>query len=578
MYSVSSAYKTQVKAATRDWAIKLALSLDSGETYELTEQDIESGTFTYQESSTCSDTIQVGSVYSNSLDFSLINKDGRFNEDNFQDAVVTPQIGLQLPDGTWEYIPLGKFNVYDPGKKLSTISMHSLDNMYKLNTPFSAVNIQYPINVAALVVDICDHCVVPISAQLTTELMSLGITLNSFDPGDATCRDILGYVGCLLGKNLRFNRLGILESFWYNTSIDSTTDADTRNTSDFSDFKVNITGVRLSDNAGTEYWKGDSSLVAQLDSNPLIQNEEVAQETLLRVYTALTSITYRPYTITYMGDPAIQAGDYVEHLRASDDLKSIVMTSVFCFHGSATLSAVGTTAEQTRQATNATKQVQQVAAKARVDLNQGLRSLESTMALQSDLITQALGFYPKVVYDEDGRIKAVYMMSTPNSTPTTLVWAITSGGIGVSHTGIEGPYTSSWTMDDSILANTITANMISTGILQSVDGTAFYLDLDNGVLRMDASSIALNGKQLGDFISVTYDNQGKPVLRIGWSGNNIQLKLLNDRISFVSGDDTELAYWTTGSFRLKTLQSFQLGNMKMVAQPSGSVSFIKGDK
>lgn len=578
MYSVSSAYKTQVKAATRDWAIKLALSLDSGETYELTEQDIESDTFTYQESSTCSDTIQVGSVYSNSLDFSLINKDGRFNEDNFQDAVVTPQIGLQLPDGTWEYIPLGKFNVYDPGKKLSTISMHSLDNMYKLNTPFSAVNIQYPINVAALVVGICDHCVVPISAQLTTELMSLGITLNSFDPGDATCRDILGYVGCLLGKNLRFNRLGILESFWYNTSIDSTTDTDTRNTSDFSDFKVNITGVRLSDNAGTEYWKGDSSLVAQLDSNPLIQNEEVAQETLLRVYTALTSVTYRPYTITYMGDPAIQAGDHVKHLRASGDLESIVMTSVFCFHGSATLSAVGTTAEQTRQATNATKQVQQVAAQARVDLNQGLRSLESTMALQSDLITQALGFYPKIVYDEDGRIKAVYMMSTPNSTPTTLVWAITSGGIGVSHTGIEGPYTSSWTMDDSILANTITANMISTGILQSVDGTAFYLDLDNGVLRMDASSIALNGKQLGDFISVTYDNQGKPVLRIGWSGNDIQLKLLNDRISFVSEDDTELAYWTTGSFRLKTLQSFQLGNMKMVAQPSGSVSFIKGDE
>ena len=76
---------------------------------------------------------------------------------------------------------------------------------------------------------------------------------------------------------------------------------------------------------------------------------------------------------------------------------------------------------------------------------------------------------------------------------------------------------------------------------------------------------------------MTYDNQGKPVLRIGWSGNDIQLKLLNDRISFVSEDDTELAYWTTGSFRLKTLQSFQLGNMKMVAQPSGSVSFIKGD-
>ena len=169
-------------------------------------------------------------------------------------------------------------------------------------------------------------------------------------------------------------------------------------------------------------------------------------------------------------------------------------------------------------------------------------------------------------------------MSTPNSTKSTLVWAITSGGIGVSHTGIEGPYTSSWTMDDSILANTITANMMRTGVLQSVDGSSFYLDLDNGVLRMDAQSLALNGKNFGDFISVTYDSEGRPILKLGWSGNNIQLKLLNDRISFVDSKGTEeYAYWTTSSFRLKTLQSFQLGNMKMVAQPSGSVSFIKGD-
>ena len=381
----------------------------------------------------------------------------------------------------------------------------------------------------------------------------------------------------MIGKNLRFDRLGVLESFWYSNSVEVSTNADTRNTSDFSDLAVNITGVELQDSSGTTYWMGNNTLVAQLDSNPLIQNSEVAQDVLTTVYNALKSISYRPYTVTYMGDPAIQAGDRVLHTRDSGNLESLVMTSSFSFHGSATLSAVGTTAEQNRQATKSAKQVQQVVAKAKEDLNQGLKSLESTMTMQSDLITQALGFYPKVVYDEDGRIKAVYMMSTPNSTPTTLVWAITSGGIGVSHTGIEGPYTSSWTMDDSILANSITANMIKTGVLQSVDGTSFYLDLDKGVLRMDASSIALNGKQLGDFISVTYDAQGRPVLKIGWSGNNIQLKLLNDRISFVNENDTEMAYWTTSSFRLTTLQSFQLGNMKMVAQPSGSVSFVKGD-
>ena len=577
MYSVSDKYIAQVKATTRDWAIRLALSLDSGETYNLTEQDVESGTFTYQESSTCGDTIQVGSTYANSLDFSLINKDGRFNTVNLQDATIVARVGLLLPDGTWEYVPLGKFNIYDPGKKLSTISIRSLDNMYKLNTPFANVSITYPVNVAALMTAICTHCGVPITTELTTELRALDITLSKIDPGDMTCRDIAGYIGCLVGKNLRFNRLGTLESFWYSTSIDFITNASTRNTSDFNDFAVNITGVELQDSGGTTYWMGNDSLVASLDSNPLIQNSDIAQEVLTTVYNSLKSVSYRPYTVTYMGDPAIQAGDKVLHARESGNLTSVVMTSSFSFHGSATLSAVGTTAQQTRQATKSAKQVQQVVAKARTDLNQGLRSLESTMSMQSDLITQALGFYPKVDYDEDGRIKAVYMMSTPNSTPTTLVWAITSGGIGVSHTGIEGPYTSSWTMNDSILANTITANMVRTGILQSEDGTSFYLDLDKGILRMNASKIALNGNSLDDFIKITYDSQGRPVVTLGWSGNDIQLRLLNDRISFVDEDGTEMAYWTTNSFRLKTLQSFQLGNMKMISQPNGSVSFVKGD-
>ena len=607
MYSVSEVYKTQVKEATRDWAIKLALSLDSGESYNLTEADVATGTFTYTESATCGDTIQVGSMYSNSLDFSLINRDGKFNSVNFQDAVVIAQVGLQLPDGTREWISLGKFNVYEPGKKLSTISMKCLDDMYKLNVLFVDVGVKFPINVATLATTICSYCNVSISSQLTTELLNLGITLDTFDTTDLTCRDVLGYVGCLIGKNLRFDRSGILESFWYSDTTTVTTDPDSRISSDFGDLKVNITGVNIVDASGNAYSIGTPDLVADLDTNPLIQYEQVAEEVLSTIYTSLSSVAYRPYSVQYIGDPAIQAGDRVLHLGKSNSgvytgaicgkaiageavcgtntqsaaesilLNSVIMTSTFTFHGGATLSAVGTSAEQSRQATRSTKQVQQIVAQTRKDLNQGLQSLESSMLAQSDLITQALGFYPYVEYNDNGSIKAYYLMSTPNNTPTTTVWAFTSGGIGLSHTGIEGPYTSSWTLNDSIVANVITANMLRTGVLQSADGTSFYLDLDNGVLRMDASSIALNGKQLGDFIDVSYDTFGRPVLRLGWSGNDILLKLLNDRISFSNSEEEELAYWTTSSFRLKTLQSFQLGNMKMVAQANGSVSFIKGD-
>ena len=252
MYGVSNAYKTQVKAPTREWAIKLSLTLDSGVTYNLTEKDIETSTFTFQESATCGSTIQVGSVYANSLDFSLINSDGKYNADNFQDATVSAQVGLKLPDGAYEWVPLGTFYVSSTGKKLSTLAINCMDGMYKLNVPFADVDIQYPINAAALVTAVCNHCNVPISSQLTQELLQIDVTLSKPDSGDLTCRDILGYAGCLLGKNLRFNRSGLLEPFWYGSNIVATTSADTRISGEFEDLQINITGVSLKDSVGTE--------------------------------------------------------------------------------------------------------------------------------------------------------------------------------------------------------------------------------------------------------------------------------------------------------------------------------------
>lgn len=177
----------------------------------------------------------------------------------------------------------------------------------------------------------------------------------------------------------------------------------------------------------------------------------------------------------------------------------------------------------------------------------------------------------------DGKLDELYIADDPDPLKALKVWRFNYQGWAASYTGYEGPFTMGATLEDGLLADFVTAAHLTAGIIQSQDKKSFYLNLDTGVLSMDATNIALNGNQLGDFISITYDAQDRPIISLGWSGNNIRLSLLNDRISFTGSDGTELAYWTTDSFRLKTLQSFQLGNMKMVAQDSGSVSFIKGD-
>jgi phage minor structural protein len=177
----------------------------------------------------------------------------------------------------------------------------------------------------------------------------------------------------------------------------------------------------------------------------------------------------------------------------------------------------------------------------------------------------------------DGEPDELYIADDPDPLKALKVWRFNYMGWAVSKTGYNGPFTMGATIEDGFLADFITAANLTAGIIQSRDKKSFYLNLDTGVLRMDATSIALNGNELGDFINVTYDDQDRPVITLGWSGNNIRLNLLNDRINFTDANNQELAYWTTDSFRLKTLQSFQLGNMKMVAQESGSVSFIEGD-
>lgn len=78
------------------------------------------------------------------------------------------------------------------------------------------------------------------------------------------------------------------------------------------------------------------------------------------------------------------------------------------------------------------------------------------------------------------------------------VWRWNNGGFGHSGNGYNGPYRTAITQDGHIVADfidagTLTANIVRAGILQDVEGKAFYLDLPNGVLRMNATELSISG-------------------------------------------------------------------------------------
>lgn len=196
----------------------------------------------------------------------------------------------------------------------------------------------------------------------------------------------------------------------------------------------------------------------------------------------------------------------------------------------------------------------------------------------SDALMGARGGAVRLLDDNgDGMPDTLYVADNPDPALAVRVWRWNYAGWAASSTGYNGPWVMGATLDAGILANAVTAAMLKAGRITSADGKTFYLDLDNGVLRMDASEIALNGANIGDFLRFEFDAEGKPVLSLGSSANRIVLKILNDRIAFCDADGNELAYWTNNAFDIVLLQRFRLGQMQMVTQPNGSISELGVD-
>lgn len=93
----------------------------------------------------------------------------------------------------------------------------------------------------------------------------------------------------------------------------------------------------------------------------------------------------------------------------------------------------------------------------------------------------------------------ILIMDSPEIENAINVWRWNKAGLGHSSTGYNGPYGLAMTQDGSIVADyinvgTLTANLIRSGVLQSLDGKTFFLDLESGILRMNATDLKISGQ------------------------------------------------------------------------------------
>lgn len=200
----------------------------------------------------------------------------------------------------------------------------------------------------------------------------------------------------------------------------------------------------------------------------------------------------------------------------------------------------------------------------------------------------------------DGSPDELYIADNPDPEAAVRVWRFNYLGWAASSSGYAGPYTLGATLEDGLLADFVTAARLTAGEIRSADGTTFYLDLDNGILNMDVSSLQLNGENMSVILQGVADDAAQAaqdvqddlddlkahivigadgsMTFIGASGNPITLKLTNDSVQILNGgtviDTFGSGGTTTENLTIATNGSFSMLPFKWIVRSNNHLQLV----
>jgi hypothetical protein len=530
MYSSSSSYKTAIAAAARTTRITGVLTLAGGATVNLTNADIVQGSLTLSEQCVSGDALEIGNVYASELCVSLITP--AVSPWSLTGAKLALSFGIDVSGvPTWEDIPLGVFWVTDIDRKETYTAVRALDNMILLDVPLGASNVTVR-TIEQLITNACATASVTLATTHTTfetypnKAMVLTLPANS---EVKTCRDLVMWACQVSGTYARMNRAGQLEVLLlHSASARTITAAERYAPTIVSDVVVQVTGVQ-EQVLDTLYSTGTSTSMMVLTGNPLLETQTASaiNAALAAILADITQAVYTPFQTDFIGDPSIQAGDYI----TLSDTGSL---------GASPVGLVTSSFWRYRDKHSLVSSGQPGIVKTVVDQNgKKITSISADMAtLGNLLVTGTLTVGPSTSFASgyDPTTKRRVFTATP-TTPydvgdlwlTSLtagtgdikkcITALASGAYNAAHWVTASKYTDDTTVNalapsglieaaklgttvitgGYIKSSLLTSSNIVTGKMQSVDGTT-YFDLNTPEIKQTAT---VGGKAIVVTVSPT---------------------------------------------------------------------------
>lgn len=265
------------------------------------ELETEIHSLSYNGGSNGEDNITIGSAVSATLEIKMDKVAHLLTKQNF-----SFNLGILCEDGSYEFIPMGKFNAEKPETTDYEINVTAYDNMVLAERTYNS-QLTYPTTTTAVMKEICNA----IGVSFATEIESITINNPSSEEGASnvafagyTMREAIGYIAGLYGKFAIFNRLGQLEFRWYEDSdYDvklSKTYSFTKDEQDYS-----IDQLIVLQNQETTF-KAGSGVNGISCSNPF-----ATQSIVDAIYQKIGGFTFRKGTVKFLGDCRIDPWDVI---------------------------------------------------------------------------------------------------------------------------------------------------------------------------------------------------------------------------------------------------------------------------
>ena len=562
-----------------------------------TVEDLDIYTFQISDGTSNTSSFDLGAAIAQQLTLKINNIDGRFDEHDFNGAVITVQVGLELLNGAVEWLDKGKFTA-EPGEESgNSISVKAFDDMTKFDQPYSLSKLVYPATLGTIVRDACSCCGVTLASDTAAFDNDNFIVQNRPDDSALTFRQVLQWVGQIACKFFRIDRFGKLSARWYNTDLLEATwvrkedtiwadiagnaildsegqeigtaieiplkngnsniiDADNSDEilkisdlltgSTIQTDDVVITGIRVNEEDGdsTEeitYQSGAEGYILEISGNKLIQSGSGAT---VAAYLGerLNGIQFRPMSVSTPADPAREAGDLGLVIDAKKRYHKTIFTNVeYTAHTSQNL--ISGAEAPTRLSSTRYSQATQVYKELRANLKRQKTEWDTAFDNLQEAMKTKNGLFQIHETMEDGST-ILYFCDKPELSEATIVVKFSAAGWGMSTDGGK-TWNSGWLVDGTMIAAIlnvigVNAKWINAGALTVKDSdgkTIFEVDMDKKSVYMDPDTLTIGGMPLSKKLASMDENIA--------SAKNMTLTLSNEYQGITSDADGNIPTFPT---------------------------------